>query len=92
MTPEHEWGRMCEPYLTGDSGVFLKVEPAATPYPLRSRQEEIERYRKMFALYLSFTKDEDVSDRAKLSAYEGVITALEELFILGGSPYPLSKL
>lgn len=89
MTPEHEWARMCEAPLADDSGVPANLKPANQPCPSLTRAEAIAYHRKLYELFIGCAKLDDVSDRAKVMAYEMATVHAEELGLLGVSPYPL---
>lgn len=91
MVTEKEWALMCEPYLTGDSGVTLNVQADKPPMPKKSREELIEMYRSNYALFLSCAVDTELSEGGRIMAYEAAISSAEELGLLGVSPYPLNR-
>lgn len=89
MTPEHEWARMCETPLADDSGLPTHIAPTTRPFPKRSRDEVIKEYRERYALFIGIARD-DYGERARIMAYECAISCIEELALLGVTPYPVN--
>jgi len=91
MVSRKEWARMCEPPLADDSGLAAPISQISAKYPERSREELIGEYRQRYGFYLSIANGNEHEDRTRIVAYEAATICVEELGILGVSPYPLNK-